>query len=117
MLTLKNTDDNDSETSTSSYLLQKISSYSYSAIAPPLVYGDSIFLGSAGGTFAGFTGGRRYSLAGILNGRMETIDPAWMETVQPNPLNSSQRKFAVWCSPETVIVFVFLRICIMLDCI
>lgn len=96
MLTLKNTDDNDSETSTSSYLLQKISSYSYSAIAPPLVYGDSIFLGSAGGNFAGFTGGRRYSLAGILNGRMETIDPAWMETVQPNPLNSSQ---PIWSKP------------------
>lgn len=91
MLTLNTTDD-ESFSFTSGYLLRKISSYSYSAIAPPLVYGDSIFLGSAGGTLAGFTGGRKNNLSGILSGREEEIDPRWRNEVTPNPRNASQRK-------------------------
>jgi hypothetical protein len=93
MLTLSTTDDESSSPPTSGYQLQKISSYSYSAIAPPLVYGDSIFLGSAGGTLAGFTGDRRSDLSGILSGRESEINPRWQNEVSPDPRNASQRKF------------------------
>mmetsp|Transcript_19097 Transcript_19097/g.21580 ORF Transcript_19097/g.21580 Transcript_19097/m.21580 type:complete len:1376 (+) Transcript_19097:201-4328(+) len=95
MLTLDTTDD-ESFTLTSGYLLQKISSYSHSAFAPPLVYGDSIFLGSAGGTLAGFTGGRKNNLSGILSGREEEIDPRWRNEVTPNPRVASQ---PLWSQP------------------
>jgi hypothetical protein len=91
MLSLSTTGD-ESSPPTSGYQLQKISSYSYSAIAPPLVYGDSIFLGSAGGTLAGFTGDRRTDLSGILSGRENEINPRWQNEVSPDPLNASQRK-------------------------
>jgi hypothetical protein len=92
MLTLSTSGD-ESLSPTSGYQLQKISSYSYSAIAPPLVYGDSIFLGSAGGTLAGFTGDRRSDLSAILSGRENEINPRWQNEVSPYPLNASQRKF------------------------
>lgn len=92
MLLLSTTGD-ESSSPTSGYQLQKISSYSNSAIAPPLVYGNSIFLGSAGGTLAGFTGDRKSDLSVILSGRENEIDPRWQNEVSPSPLNASQRKF------------------------
>lgn len=72
------------------YELVQLSSWSYSAIAPPLVYGDSIFVGAAGGTIGGFTGNRKNDLSGITSGREEEISPRWFYQVSPNPRNSSQ---------------------------
>lgn len=75
------------------YQLVKISSWSYSASSPPLVYGNSIFLGAAGGTIGGFTGDRRSDLSGIPAGREAQLFPRWDFQVSPNPRNASQRKF------------------------
>ncbi len=74
------------------YDLSKISSWSYSATAPPLVYGDSIFLGAAGGTIGGFTGDRKNDLSGITSGRETAITPRWDFQMSPNPLDASRRK-------------------------
>lgn len=72
------------------YQLVKISSWSYSASSPPLVYGNSIFLGAAGGTVGGFTGDRRSDLSGITTGRQAELFPRWDFQVSPNPRNASQ---------------------------
>eukprot|EP00536_Pseudo-nitzschia_multiseries_P005699 jgi/Psemu1/285971/fgenesh1_pg.110_\ len=72
------------------YELVKISSWPRSAIAPPLVHGDSIFLGVAGGLIGGFTGDRRSDLSGITSGRESEIFPRWNHQVAPNPRNASQ---------------------------
>lgn len=82
----------ESSASTFEYQLQKVSSWSYSAIAPPLVYGDSVFLGAAGGNLAGFTKDRKNDLSGIVSGREVEISPRWDFQVTPNPRNPSQRK-------------------------
>jgi hypothetical protein len=74
------------------YELVKISSWSYSASAPPLIYGESIFVGAAGGTIGGFTGDRKSDLSGILSGREDEISPRWEYQVSPNPQTASQRK-------------------------
>ena len=74
--------------------LEKISSWSYSAIAPPLVYGDSVFLGAAGGNLAGFTGDKKNDLSGLASGREDEILPRWNFKVAPNPRNVSLRKFS-----------------------
>jgi hypothetical protein len=72
--------------------LVKISNWSFSASAPPLVYGDSIFVGAAAGVVGGFTGNRKNDLSGILSGREDQIRPRWGYQVAPNMQNASQRK-------------------------
>ena len=74
------------------YQLEKISSWSYSASAPPLIYGESIFVGAAGGAIGGFTGDRRNNLSGIMSGREQEISPRWNYILSPNPENPAQRK-------------------------
>jgi hypothetical protein len=75
-----------------SYDFQRISSWSNSAIAPPVVDGNSVFLGAAGGNFAAFTGNQRNDLSGISSGRVDEIDPQWTVQMPTNPRNASQRK-------------------------
>ena len=94
-----------SETRLFDYKLSKISSWSYSASAAPLVYGDSIFVGAAAGTLGGFTGNRRNDLSGITTGREDEIFPRWDFQMSPNPLNASQRKYEQSCSLPTHILF------------
>mmetsp|Transcript_19365 Transcript_19365/g.44899 ORF Transcript_19365/g.44899 Transcript_19365/m.44899 type:complete len:1238 (+) Transcript_19365:258-3971(+) len=72
------------------YSFIKISSWSRSAIAQPLVHGDSIFLGAAGGAIGGFTGDRKSDLSGITSGREREIFPRWNYQVATNPRNTSQ---------------------------
>jgi len=72
------------------YDLISISSWSYSASAPPLVNGESIFLGAAGGTIAGFTGNKKNDLSGVTPGKEAEISPRWDYRLAPNPQNSSQ---------------------------
>ena len=74
------------------YELVRISSWSYSASAPPMVRGDSIYLGAAAGTIAGFTGDRKNDLSGITSQREKEISPRWNYQVSPNPRNVSQRE-------------------------
>lgn len=74
------------------YKLSKISSWAFSAIAPPMVIGDSIYVGAAGANVGGFTGGnRRNDLSGIEAGEDE-ISPQWEVQLSQNQLNASQRK-------------------------
>lgn len=75
------------------YELQRISSYSNSAFAPPLVDGDSVFLGAAGANFAAWTGNERSDLSGIASGRVDEIDPRWTYQMPASPRNESLRKF------------------------
>ena len=95
-------------TSTSAYELVKISSWSYSASAPPLVYGDSIFLGAAGGTLVGYTGDRKYDLSAITSGREKEIWPRWDFQMTPNPRNASQRKFVQYRIYLFILLFCYL---------
>ena len=74
------------------YELTKISSWSYGATSPPLVYGDSIFVGAAGGTIGGFTGDRKNDLSGITSGRETAITPRWDFQMSLNPFDPSRRK-------------------------
>ena len=80
-------------TSSSNFELVQISSWSLSASAPPMVYGESIFVGAAGGTIGGFTGDKKNDLSGIASGKEDDISPRWDYQVSPNPINSAQRKF------------------------
>ncbi|KAG7369124.1 PQQ-like domain containing protein [Nitzschia inconspicua] len=72
------------------YQVQKIGSWPYSAIAAPLVDGNSVFLGAAGGILVGWTGNQRNDLSGISSGRVEEIEPRWVYQMNPNPRNQSQ---------------------------
>mmetsp|Transcript_17234 Transcript_17234/g.36013 ORF Transcript_17234/g.36013 Transcript_17234/m.36013 type:complete len:1430 (-) Transcript_17234:1765-6054(-) len=76
--------------SSHNYELVKISSWSYSASAPPVVRGDSIYLGAAAGTIAGFTGDRKNDLSGITSEREKEISPGWTYQVAPDPRNQFQ---------------------------
>lgn len=76
--------------STESYQLQRISSWPSSAIAAPLIEGDSVFLSAAGGTVVGWTGNERNDLSGVSSGRND-IDPSWVFEAEPNELDASQR--------------------------
>jgi len=71
------------------YKLTKISSWAFSAIAPPMVVGDSIYVGAAGANVGGFTGNRRNDLSGIEEGEDE-IFPRWEIQLPQNQLNASQ---------------------------
>ena len=73
--------------------LQRISSWPYSSIVPPLVNGNSIFLGASGGVIAGWTGNERNDLSGIQSGKVDEIDPRWVYEGARNGRNESQRKF------------------------
>lgn len=86
----KGKEDAKDSTETAEYELVKISSWSFSASAPPLVYGESIFVGAAGGTIGGFTGDRKSDLSGILSGKEDEISPRWDYQVSPNPQFASQ---------------------------
>jgi hypothetical protein len=68
------------------YQLQRISSWPYSSVVPPLVDGDSIFLGAAGGNMAGWT----EVLSSISQ---DEIEPSWVYQMKRNPRNQSQRKY------------------------
>ncbi|KAL3919686.1 MAG: hypothetical protein SGILL_003631, partial [Bacillariaceae sp.] len=77
-----------------SYELQRISSWPSSAFAPPLVSGDSVFLGAAGANFAAWTGNQRNDLSGITSGRVDEIDPRFVYQMPTNQRNASQRKYS-----------------------
>jgi hypothetical protein len=98
MLTPSSTFDDANGRGNDSYELRRISSWSYSSIAPPLVDGDSVFLGAAGGNIAGWTGNQRNDLSGISSGRVEEIEPQWVYQMEENPRNQSQRKcsYRIW---------------------
>jgi hypothetical protein len=76
-----------------SYQLQRISSWPYSSIVPPLVDGNSIFLGASGGVLGAWTGNERNDLSGIQSGRVDEIDPRWVYAGERNWRNESQRTF------------------------
>lgn len=99
-------DDEATETS-DEYQFVPISAWSYSASAPPLVHGESIFMGAAGGIIGGFTGDRKSDLSGITSGKADRIDPRWEYQVSPNPGNASQRKLPNLIFPLTPRPFSF----------
>jgi len=72
------------------FKLVQISSWSLSASAPPMVYGESIFVAAAGGNIGGFTGDKKNDLSGIVSGKEKDISPRWDYQVSPNPTDSSQ---------------------------
>jgi hypothetical protein len=67
-----------------SYQLQRISSWPFSSVIPPLVDGSSVFLGAAGGNLGGWNGG--------LSVISEDMEPTWVYQMERNPRNLSQRK-------------------------
>jgi hypothetical protein len=74
-----------------SFLLRQISSWPFNAIAPPLVVGDSVFLGGTSANLAAWTNNNKNDLSGVISGNQENIDPSWVFEASINQLNRTQR--------------------------
>lgn len=73
------------------FLLRQISSWPFNAIAPPLVVGDSVFLGATSANLVAWTGNDRNDLSGVILGTRDNIDPFWVFQANTNQMNRTQR--------------------------
>lgn len=78
-----------------SYEFKQISELWFSAVAPPLFRGTSLWVGGTGSTFVGWTANG--DLSKVLEGKDGNVNPRWSLQVAPSERNASQRKFATNC--------------------